>query len=118
VGDNKTLVEAARGALPPNIQAVFSGHLHLFEALSFEQDLPAQIVAGSGGDLLDSMPQKLAGLRVGDATVETGHGVAGIYGFALMDRGEKEWRLTEFDLHNKPLAHCALRARKIACEAE
>ena len=118
VGDNKTLVEAARGVLAPNIETVLSGHLHLFEALSFSQDLPAQIVAGSGGDLLDSMPQKLSGLTVGDATVESGRGVAGVYGFALMERGEKEWRLTEYDLHDKALVRCSLRGRKLACEGE
>ncbi len=118
IGDNKTLVEAARGALPPNVQAVLSGHLHLFEALRFKQDLPAQIVAGSGGDMLDTMPQKLQGLTVGDATVESGRGAAGVYGFALMERGEKEWRLTKFDLHDKPLVRCALRARKLVCEGE
>ena len=118
VGDNKTLVEAARGALAPNIETVLSGHLHLFEALSFSQDLPAQIVAGSGGDMLDSMPQTLLGLTLGDATVESGRGVAGVYGFALMERGENEWRLTEYDLHDKALVRCALRGRKLACEGE
>jgi len=118
VGDNKTLVEAARGVLAPNIEAVLSGHLHLFEALSFKQDLPAQIVAGSGGDMLDTMPQSLLGLKVGDATVETGRGVAGAYGFALMERGEKEWRLTEYDLHDTALVRCSLRGRKLACDGE
>jgi len=118
VGDNKTLVEAARGVLAPNIEALFSGHLHLFEALSFKQDLPAQIVAGSGGDMLDSMPQTLLGLTVGDATVESGRGAAGVYGFALMERGENEWRLTEYDLHDKALVRCSLRGRKLACEGE
>jgi len=118
IGDNKTLVEAARGILAPNVEAVLSGHLHLFEALSFKQDLPAQIVAGSGGDILDTMPQKLVGLAVGDATVESGRGVAGVYGFALMERAESEWRLTEYDLHDKALVRCSLRGRKLACQGE
>ncbi|MFY9655009.1 MAG: metallophosphoesterase, partial [Methylocystis sp.] len=118
IGDNKTLVEAARGVLAPNLETMLSGHLHLFEALSFTQDLPAQIVAGSSGDKLDTMPQKLVGLTVGDATVESGRGAAGVYGFALLERGEKEWRLTEFDLHDQVLVRCALRGRKLACEGE
>lgn len=118
IGDNKTLVEAARGVLAPNIEAVLAGHLHLFEALSFTQDLPAHIVAGSGGDMLDSMPLKLAGLTLGDATVETGRGVAGVYGFALLERGDGDWRLTEYDTHGKALVRCALRGRKLACEGE
>jgi len=118
VGDNKTLVEAARGVLAPNIEVMLSGHLHLFEALSFKQDLPAQIVAGSGGDMLDTMPKTLLGLTVGDATVETGRGVAGVYGFALMERGENEWRLSEYDLHDQALVRCALRGRKLVCDGE
>ena len=118
IGDNKTLVEAARSVLAPNLEAVLSGHLHLFEVLSFTQDLPAQIVAGSGGDKLDAMPQQLVGLTVGDATVESGRGAAGVYGFALLERGDKEWRLSEFDLHDQPLVRCALRGRKLACDGE
>jgi hypothetical protein len=117
-GDNKTLVEAARGVIPPNVQALLSGHLHLFQAMSFQQDVPAQIVAGAGGDMLDrSGPQNLTGLTLGDATVENGRGVTGVFGFALMERGDGDWRLTEFDDHAKALVRCSLRGRKIACDS-
>jgi hypothetical protein len=72
-GDNKTLVEAARGGLPNNVQAIFSGHLHTFQALSYVGDFPSQIVAGVGGDVLDPYaPQKFDGLAIGDMVVDQG----------------------------------------------
>jgi hypothetical protein len=116
-GDNKTLVEAARGALPENVETLISGHLHTFQTLGFVEDRPSQIIAGNGGDALDAFaPQQLDGLTLGDATVDKGRGVTATFGFALLERGEGEWRVTEFDTHGKPLTRCQLRGRKVSCE--
>jgi Calcineurin-like phosphoesterase len=115
-GHNKTLVEAARGALPPNVQAFLSGHLHTFQALSFVEDLPAQVIAGAGGDALDAFaPTELDGMRLGDATVDKGRGVAGAFGFGILARGEDAWSLTQFDARGNPLARCQLQGRKVSC---
>ena len=51
LGDNKTLAAAATGVIPSNVMLILSGHHHLFQALTYEFDLPVQVVAGNGGDL-------------------------------------------------------------------
>ncbi len=116
-GDNKTLVAATRGAIGPNTQLLLSGHIHTFQAMSYDGDHPAQIVAGHGGVVLDAFaPQKLDGLAMGDAKVDHGVGLTNVFGFAMLDRREAEWQLTDFDTHGQPLARCHLRGRKFACD--
>src|SRR5206468_2211078 len=39
---------------PPNVQALLSGHVHLFEVVTFATPQPTQIVAGNGGDWIDT----------------------------------------------------------------
>jgi hypothetical protein len=44
--------EAIGRALPPSIKMIVSGHIHMFEALSFGDDnppRPPQLVVGTGG---------------------------------------------------------------------
>jgi hypothetical protein len=115
-GDNKTLVEAARNSIHSNVQAILSGHLHTFEVVSYVQDYPAQIVAGHGGNLDPSAPQKFDGLVINGVVVETGRSTPATFGFAVMERSDDEWRITDYDVHGAAQAHCQLRARKLACE--
>lgn len=116
-GDNKTLAAAARAAMPANALAILSGHLHVFQTVSYADDFPAQIVSGNGGDQLSGFaPPNFDGLVINGATVEQGRSVANVFGFAMLERGAEEWRLTGYDFHGKPLAVCHLRGRKLACE--
>ena len=116
-GDNKTLVEAARGAMPATAEALISGHMHTFQAMSYAEDFPAQIVAGNGGVALDAaVPGRLDGLSVGGMKVEKGRGLTSVFGYALLERLEGAWRLTAYDVHERPLARCDVRARKVECE--
>ena len=39
---------------PPNVKALMSGHIHLFEVVSFSTPQPAQFVSGNGGDWIDT----------------------------------------------------------------
>lgn len=115
-GDNKTLVEAARDAIPPNVQAILSGHLHTFQVASYVQDYPAQIVAGHGGNLDSSAPKDFDGLVINGVAVEIGRSTPAVFGFAVMERGADEWLITNYDVHGMALAKCHLRGRKLACE--
>lgn len=117
VGDNKTLVEAARDGLPANAQAILAGHLHAFQATSYVQDYPAQFVIGNGGDTMDPYaPAKFDGLVINGVTVEHGRSTAPIFGFAIFERGDGEWLVTDYDVQGKPLMRCRLRGRKVECE--
>ena len=39
---------------PPNVKALLSGHVHLFEVVSFSTPQPPQFVSGNGGDWVDT----------------------------------------------------------------
>jgi hypothetical protein len=117
IGDNKTLADAARAGLPDNVQAILSGHLHVFQIASYREPLPAQLVVGNGGDALDRyVPTTFDGLRIGAVTAERGRSVPDMFGFATLERGEAEWRVTARDVGGNPLLRCSLRGREIACE--
>jgi hypothetical protein len=115
-GDNKTLVEAARNSISPNVQAILSGHLHTFQVASYVQDYPAQIVSGHGGNLDRSAPKIFDGLVINGVTVDVGRSTPAVFGFAVMERGADEWLITNYDVRGTPLARCHLKARKLACD--
>ena len=117
IGDNKTLAAAARGTMPANVQMLLSGHIHTFQALGYQSDLPAQIVSGHGGDELHTTaPSTVAGLTINGEKVASGLGVPGVFGFAMLERKGVDWLLTDHDMAGKPLATCLIRGRTLACD--
>src|SRR4030095_4130921 len=67
--DNTVLQKALGNELEPKIKMIVSGHIHLFEGLSFSDDRPPQLVVGSGGTNLAKAPDgkrvpKIKGLPV------------------------------------------------------
>jgi predicted phosphodiesterase len=116
-GDNKTLGAAARGALPANVDLLLSGHVHMYQAVSYADDFPAQIVAGHGGDMLDPFaPTKFDGMTINGVTVEQGRSAPSKFGYALLERGANDWTLTGYDDDDAPLPRCRANGRKLACE--
>ena len=58
-GQRRAAIGAARRSqptvlFPPNVQALLSGHVHLFEVVSFSTPQPPQFVSGNGGDWVDT----------------------------------------------------------------
>jgi hypothetical protein len=116
-GDNKTLGAALRDAMPGNVELLLSGHVHMYQAASYAQDFPAQIVAGHGGDRIDPFaPKRLDGMTINGMTVEQGRSAPGAFGYALLERGAQDWLLTGYDAENAQLPRCRIKARKIACD--
>ena len=116
-GDNKTLALAGRTALPANVQTFISGHIHTFMALSYEEDLPAQIIAGHGGDTLHPLaPANPVGLAINGVKVKSGAGAPNAFGFALLEKAGADWRLTDYDFTGKPRVSCRLHGRALACD--
>jgi hypothetical protein len=79
---NRTL-EAAEGNprdLP--IELVLSGHIHLFEALRFSDSRAPQIVVGTGGDTLSTLPGRVQNVAIDGTTVAAGTAWYG-FGFAI-----------------------------------
>jgi hypothetical protein len=98
---------------PPGIALALHGHVHLFEALGFDDGHPATIVAGQGGDLRDPrLPDPLPA----DATPAPGVHLAQMttsdaFGFLLLERtdaGAAAWNLTAYRADGSVLTRCTV----------
>ncbi len=73
---NQTLEQAlasSDGRLPQGVELVLSGHLHIFELLSFADRRAPQLIVGTGGTLLDpKIDRRLEGVTVGGAKISYG----------------------------------------------
>jgi hypothetical protein len=109
------LEEAWMKAAPKGIDLVVSGHVHLFELLSFDHDLPPALVAGQGGtDLANPIEASLIGTRLGPATVVAGTSEHQ-FGYTILTRTEDGWRLALKNLQDRTLADCSIRGRETSC---
>jgi hypothetical protein len=125
VGGNLTWMEASRiaaskgGSLIPHpVELMLSGHIHTFEAINFEQDVPPQLVAGNGGTDLEVTPRNLRGTQfLGHSGVTVADGLSvGGFGFLLMTRAPGSWTIDLYDPLGQPKGQCrfvAPTARKV-----
>jgi hypothetical protein len=103
---------------PPSVAAVFSGHIHAFEAVTFTTGQPPQLVFGDGGTaadepLPDPFPPRLTplqGATVRDLRYTTR------FGFATLDRAADGWTLTAYDMAGSPMETCTLAQRHAECK--
>jgi hypothetical protein len=119
-GDNKTLAAAAKGALAPNVQAILSGHHHVFEVLKYENDLPLQIISGHGGNELSLDVPPPVGQEVNGEKIVAGLARPGIFGFAMIERERNDtsgtkWTLTGYDRRGQSIGMCKLDGRNLVC---
>ena len=99
------------------IDLVLNGHVHLFEALSFDSVHPATLVLGNSGsaaagyldETLARAQQPVPGAAV--KTLSTHRA----FGFATLDRVPGGWHLTEWDRDGKALLACDILGRQMAC---
>lgn len=120
IGGNLTLMEAVRQAAPPgapriapNVALMLSGHIHSFEALNYNGDVPPQLVAGNGGDNLDITPKNLRGTQFqghSGVTVADGLSVGG-FGFLLMTRSADGWTIDLYDDAGRKTRTCRFSTR-------
>jgi hypothetical protein len=97
---NATLQSIAKGALPPRIAVIVSGHIHLAEALSFERAAakPFQIIAGNGGTLLDNGENATyTGAALGDPVLNTGI-VGAEFGWTAVELAQDQALVTAYRL--------------------
>ena len=100
---------------PKGIDLVLSGHVHLFELLSFDHDLPPALVAGQGGtDLSYPIETPLAGLRMSYAKVVNGASEHE-FGYTTMTREKTGWRVVQTSVRNRVLEDCAIAGRETSC---
>ena len=113
---NATEQAAARGRDLTAVQMVVSGHIHHFASYAFGPIRPAQLIAGTGGDIgedadtpvLRADSVKLDGLPARRLTFDR-------FGYFLLDRSGTDWVGAFRDLNDRVIATCRLHGRDLAC---
>jgi hypothetical protein len=110
------LVAQPGGGLPPSVELLAAGHVHLFEALDFGGARPAQLVVGNSGTALDpAITGTHAGRRLAGATLERFTGFSG-FGYALVQPTRGGWTIDVRDPAGRALADCRAAALRLECE--
>jgi hypothetical protein len=108
---------------PPGVDALLSGHNHLFEAVGFATGQPPQFVSGNGGAWLDEplphpLPPNATPAR--DAVVATIISAAR-FGFLTLQRDagpSASWRVEAWDRDGGLMTRCTLVERRTSCRPE
>ena len=106
------------GKAPDGIDLVLSGHIHLWEALSFADARSPQFVLGSGSTQLahqiteQLVGQKIGGTKVASATTDQRFG----YTMFAPSKGGGHWDATFYDTNGKAKIACKVEAGKATCK--
>jgi hypothetical protein len=107
--------------LPDAIQTMLSGHVHLWQQMSFSSGHPSQFVAGFSGTAEDTVPLPLP-LPAG-VTPATGAVVRNVsawidgFGYMTMERrGPEQWLVGVHDLQGKLRNTCHIDGRASVCD--
>lgn len=107
--------------LPPGIQIMLSGHVHVWEALSFSSPQPTQFVAGFSGTEEDTVP--LPSTLPANATPAVGAVVAHFsswvngFGYMTMERsGPGRWEVKIRNTDGKQMNACHVAGKHTVCD--
>ncbi len=108
---------------PQNVDALLSGHVHLFEMVSYATPQPTQIVSGNGGSWADApLPRDLPpGATPAPGAVVESFVTTHRYGYLTLERdaeGSGAWRIQARDREGRMITTCSLRDRKTRCIPE
>jgi predicted phosphodiesterase len=116
----QTLQTASNNTLDKNVQLVLAGHIHLFEALGFNQDVPRvpSVVAGMSGTKLDPpITKPLVGQTIAGATVSQAS-TTDRFAYAIFEPKDSGWRMTVHDVEGKPVMVCEIVGATAECKTE
>ena len=106
---------------PSSIKLLISGHVHVWEQLSFSSPQPSQFVAGFSGTQEDIVPLPRTlpdSVYVAPgASIERFSSWVDGFGFMTMVRtGAESWDVEVHDVNGKVVNHCTARGRKSSCD--
>ncbi len=107
--------------LPPDIQIMLSGHVHVWEALSFSGPQPTQFVAGFSGTEEDTVPLPVtlpanATPAVGAVVAHFSSWVNG-FGYMTMERsGPGRWEVKIWNTDGKQMNACHVNGKHTVCD--
>jgi hypothetical protein len=102
---------------PRSVGISLAGHVHLFEAIGFASDHPAQLVIGNGGTSLDpALPRTLSPTTTPfpDAVVDSFSSTA-TFAFVTIERIDKRWSMRSWDRQGKLMKRCGFDGGKLSC---
>ncbi len=106
--------------LPRNVQAVLSGHAHLWEQVSFSSPHPSQFITGFSGTAEDTVPLPEAPMEVQPAPgaiIDAFSSWVGGFGFMTMERtGPGAWHVEVHDRNGVVQNRCELTGRRSRCQ--
>jgi hypothetical protein len=106
--------------LPANVEVLLSGHVHLWEQVSFSSDHPSQFVSGFAGTAEDVVPLP-ASVAPGTtpapgAVVEAMSSWIDGFGFMTMERrGPDRWEVVIHDRDGRERNRCTVEGRHSRC---
>ena len=109
-GENAAYQSAIGDKLSANLALILSGHIHIAEALSFEQSstLPPQLISGNSGTALDPMPSGTpTGSQLDDPELEDAE-ILSSFGFLTLEPGPTGWVATQRDASGEARVTCDL----------
>ncbi|MEO6386775.1 MAG: metallophosphoesterase [Croceibacterium sp.] len=108
--------------IPPGVDALLAGHIHLWQQVDFGGKQPSQFIAGFSGTQEDvvPLPRKLPSdvSPAPDAAVRDFHAIVDAFGFMTLERtGSRSWRATVYSVTGEVMQRCRLRGRRSHCGA-
>ena len=106
---------------PASVDLLLSGHIHVWEALSFSSDHPAQIVAGFSGTQEDIVPLPASAPASPEvapgAVVEAMSSWVDGFGFMTLTRtGPAAWTAEVRDVDGEVVNTCQIAGRHLHCD--
>jgi hypothetical protein len=124
-GGNGALISVFSGQnpwlFPSSVKMLLSGHVHVWEQVSFSSPHPMQFVAGFSGTQEDivPLPKTLPDsvyVAPGAVVDKFSSWVDG-FGFMTMVRtGPESWDIEIHDVNGKVLNHCTAQGRQSSCD--
>jgi len=113
---NVTVQQALSHPLPPAVDVVLTGHVHLGEVLNFTGDRPPQVVVGTGGTLLlPDVTRDIVGMEI-DGQFVTHATIVSLHGFFTFERQRhRAWKIAIRDDTGRTVAVCQLARRLVFC---
>jgi Calcineurin-like phosphoesterase len=103
---------------PNSVELAVHGHIHDFQAIGFATGQPATLIAGIGGDYLDvELPDPFpAALSPAAGAVVDTIAHSARFGFVLLERQVKTWRIAAHTRDGRVLTQCTLSGPQFSCD--
>ena len=103
-------------AAPSGYKLILSGHVHLFEFVSWDRGRPPQIVAGDGGTEM-SVPIEISlnGTSIHGASVRISKSQSQ-FGYTLLSKNGRAWRLELKNRLQEGLVRCSTSGSSAECQ--